>query len=73
MLKSDLMHAKAITTMIFTLTQDEGDSVEICHPNPEFGGPNSTIVVIKEFAPPIQYYGDGIYDCLQKAIAAEVS
>lgn len=70
MLKYDLDNAKELAQLLFDLTQGEGDSVQICHPNPDsYLGPNreSTIIVIKNFGEPVQYFGNSIIHCLIQA------
>ena len=71
MLKTDLEHAIEICQLIFDLTQDEGDEVQICHPNADFGGPNASIFVVKEFGDPKQYFGECVLDCLRQAKAED--
>ena len=69
MMQSDLDNAVEVCRLIFELTQDEGDEVHVCHPNPDFGGPNATIYVCREFGDLKQYFGESTLDCLRQAKA----
>jgi hypothetical protein len=71
MLKSDLDNAVDVCRLIFELTQNEGDEVQVCHPNADFGGPESTIFVVREFGDPKQYVGSNVLDCLRQARAED--
>ena len=71
MLPSDLDNAPKIVNFIHQLTQDEGDSVTITNPNPDFGGPNTGIIVVRDFGPDVRYFGETVLECLEKAVASE--
>jgi hypothetical protein len=73
MFQSDVANAVELAQLLFDLTQDEGDSVEICHPNPDFIGANSAICVVRQFGSPVWYEGESVVDCLRKAKKAEVT
>ncbi len=67
MLPSDLEHAQEIVQLIYDMTQDEGNEIQIIHPNPDFGGPESTIFFVRRFGDPIQFVGSSVLDCLRQA------
>lgn len=67
MLKTDIENSRKIVELIHELTQDEGDGVEIHHDNPDFDGDNCAISVTRRFGPPINFYGESVLDCLEKA------
>ena len=70
MLKYDVDNSQELANLLFDLTQGEGDSVQICHPNPDsYLSPShdSTIFVIKNFGKPVQYFGNSIIHCLIQA------
>ena len=71
MLRSDLEHASEICQLIFDRTQHEGDEVQVCHPNVDFGGPESSIFVVRVFGDPKQYFGSSVLDCLRQAKAED--
>ena len=67
MLQSDVDNSKEFTQLVFDLIQEEGFSVEICNPNPDFDGYNSTIFVTNDFNNSVQYFGESVIDCLKQA------
>lgn len=69
MKKTDLQAAIEIAELIRDLTENEGDSVEICadNPCPDIGDAESCIVVIQDFGEPQQFFGDSVLDCLRNA------
>ena len=69
MQKSDVDNASDVARLLFELTQEEGDSVEICYANPDFGGPASRIYVTTGFGQPDEYFGESVLDCLRQARA----
>jgi hypothetical protein len=57
-------------SIIDQLRANEGDSIEICYDNPDFGGPNCVIVVRNSWDVDGQnFYGDTVLDCLRAALA----
>ncbi len=69
MQKIDVENSSDVARLLFELTQEEGDSVEICHANPDFGGPAATIYVTAGFGETAQFFGESVLDCLQQAKA----
>lgn len=70
MQQADKEDPSKLVGLLTVLTEAEGDSVEICHPNPDFEGKNSVIIVRREFGEHIRsYHGDCIIDCLEQALA----
>ncbi len=68
MLKTDVENAQELAQLLFDLTQEEGISVEIHHPNMDFDGPNSTIHINNVFdQTSFQYFGESVLDCLKEA------
>lgn len=60
-----------LAELLNALTADEGDSVRLVNPNPDFGGPNATIFVAQEFEErETQYFGETVIECLRKAVDA---
>lgn len=70
MLKSDVENAQEIAELLFQLTQHEGDSVEIYHPNADYDGPNSGISMKTNYDEHTEYFGESVLDCLRQASAA---
>ena len=69
MLKSDVENAQELAQLLFDLTQNEGESVVIYHPNPEFDGPNSMVCVSTDHFNSKCYPGESVLDCLRQAHA----
>lgn len=60
-------HAVEEMRLIKALTADEGNSVVIHHPNPDFDGPNYAIDYEKAFDFEGRYGGETLLECLQQA------
>ena len=57
MVERDIKDAVEIVELIVKLTEGEGDTVLILNDNPDFGGPNSGIVVTRGFESSAHIYG----------------
>ena len=70
MQQADKEDPSKLVGLLAVLTAEEGDSVEICHPNPDFDGPDASIVVRRDFGEDLQqYFGPSVLDCLEQALA----
>lgn len=78
MLPSDLKNGPEIAALLFALTQDEGESVEIISPNTQFGGTMAEIIFRgfnigespEDFSEVLQKFsGENVVECLRKALA----
>lgn len=69
MLQSDRDNSGELAALLFELTQEEGNAVEIFHPNMDVEGPNSMIRMTVDWAvdTPITYTGDSVIHCLKQA------